>query len=120
MVDDIKLIFFPPQGVVQQKGIFPTDQVACRWQEKTGDFIDVITNESGITEIKKYSACGSLQRFVKLTQTAGRAYSSIELRGSGMLSYTLLMTLIDARPAETELPEKEKLKVKNNEKLRRR
>jgi hypothetical protein len=30
------------------------------------------------------------------------------------------MTLIEAQPAECELPGKEKLKVKNNEKSRRR
>ena len=80
----------------------------------------MIANKPESTEIKKYSACGSLKRHIKLTETAGNAYSSIELQGSGMVNYTLLMTLIEAQRVEGELSEKERLKVKNNEKLRRR
>src|SRR5450759_2024361 len=120
MIDDIKLIFFTPQGLMQKKGNLPDGSTACRWQEENGDFIDVIANKPKSTEIKKYSACGRLKRHIKLTQTAGNAYQSIELQGSGIVNYTLLMTLIEAQPAEGELPGKEKLKVKNNEKLRRR
>jgi TusA-related sulfurtransferase len=120
MIDDIKLIFFPPQGLLQQKGNLPDGSTACRWQAQNGDVIDVIASKPEITEIKKYSACGRLKRHIKLTQTAGNAYQSIELQGSGIVNYTLLMTLIEAQPAECELPGKEKLKVKNSEKSRRR
>lgn len=108
MIDDIKLIFFPPQGLMQQKGNLPDGSIACRWQEANGDFIDVIANTPEITEIKKYSACGSLKRHIKLTRTLGNAYSSIQLRGSEMVDYTLLMTLIEAQRAEGELPGNEK------------
>jgi hypothetical protein len=120
MIDDIKLIFFPPQGLLQKKGNLPDGSTACRWQEENGDFIDVIASKPESTEIKKYSACGSLKRHIKLKETAGNAYSSIELRGSGILNYTLLMTLIEAQRSESELPGKDKSKVKNNEKPRRR
>ena len=120
MIDDIKLIFFTPQGLMQKKGNLPDGSTACRWQEENGDFIDVIANKPESTEIKKYSACGSLKRHIKLTQTAGNVYSSIELQGSGMVNYTLLMTLIEAQRAEGELPVKEKSKVKHNEKPRKR
>jgi hypothetical protein len=120
MIDDIKLIYFTPQGLMQKKGNLSDGSTACRWQTQNGDFIDVISNKEENAEIKKYSACGSLKRHIKLTQTAGNAYSSIELQGSGILNYTLLMTLIEAQQAESELPGKEKLKVKNNEKPRRR
>jgi len=120
MIDDIKLIFFPPQGSMQQKGNLPDGSIACRWQSQNGDFIDVIANTPEITEIKKYSACGSLKRHIKLTQTAGNAYSTIELQGNGMVNYTLLMTLIEAQRTGGELPVKEKLKEKNDEKPRKR
>jgi hypothetical protein len=120
MIDDIKLIFFPPQGLLQQKGNLPDGSTACRWQAQNGDVIDVIASKPEITEIKKYSACGSLKRHIILKETAGNAYSIIELQGSGILNYTLLMTLIEAQPAEDELQVKEKLKVKNNAKPRRR
>ena len=120
MIDDIKLIYFTPQGLMQKKGNISDGSTVCRWQEENGYFIDVIANKSENTEIKKYSACGTLKRHIKITQTAGNPYSSIELQGSGMINYTLLMTLIDAQPAESELPGKENLKVKNNEKPSRK
>jgi hypothetical protein len=120
MIDDIKLIFFTPQGLIQKKGNLPDGSTACRWQEENGDFIDVIANKPESTEIKKYSVCGILKRHIKLTETAGNAYQSIELQGSGIVNYTLLMTLIEAQPAENELPGKEKSKGKNNAKPRRR
>jgi hypothetical protein len=119
MIDDINLIYFTPQGLMQKKGNLPDGSTACRWQAQNGDFIDVIANKPQSTEIKKYSACGSLKRHIKLTQTGGNDYSSIELQGSGIINYTLLMTLIEAQPAESKLTGK-KLKVKNNEKPRRR
>jgi hypothetical protein len=103
MIDDIKLIFFAPAGKIEQKGNLPGGATACRWQEENGDFIDVIANKPETTEIKKYSACGSLKRHIKLTETAGNAYQSIELQGGGIINYTLLMTLIEAQPAESEL-----------------
>jgi hypothetical protein len=119
LIDDIRLIYFNPQGLLQKKGNLPDGSTACRWQEENGNFIDVIAAKQESTEIKKYSACGGLKRHIKITQTARYPYSSIELQGSEMVDYTLLMTLIEAQPAESKLPGK-KLKVKNNEKLRRR
>lgn len=102
LIDDIRLIYFNPQGLLQKRGNLPDGSTACRWQEENGNFIDVIAGES--TEIKKYSACGSLKRHIRLTQKAGNPYSIIELQGSEMVDYTLLMTLIEAQPAEGKLP----------------
>lgn len=110
LIDDIKLIFFTPEGLVQKKGDLPDGSTACRWQTQNGNFVDVIATKPGITEIKKYSASGSLKRHIKLTQKAGNPYSSIELRGSETVDYMLIMTLIEAQPAD-RLPE-EKVKGK--------
>ena len=118
LIDDIRLIYFTPQGLLQKKGNLPDGSTACRWQEGNGNFIDVIAGKPESTEINKYSACGNLKRHIKLTQQTGNPYSIIELQGSEMLDYTLLMTLIDAQPADGKLPKK--IKVINNEKLRRR
>src|SRR5664280_2303951 len=54
MIDDIKLIYFPSQGVMQKKGNLSDGSTVCRWKEKNGDFIDVIANKPESTEIKKY------------------------------------------------------------------
>lgn len=106
LIDDIRLIYFNPHGLLQKKGNLPDGSTACRWQAENGNFIDVIAGEPGITEIKKYSECGSLKRHIKLTQKAENPYSIIELQGSEMVDYTLLMTLIEAQPAEGKLPGK--------------
>ena len=61
MIEDIKLIFFAPEGEIQEKGSLPDGATACRWQEENGDWIDVIaTNPEGI-EIKRYSAVRQLE-----------------------------------------------------------
>ena len=111
LIDDIRLIYFNPQGLLQKKGKLPDGSTACRWQEENGNFIDVIAGKPESTEIKKYSVSGSLKRYIKITQKAGNPYSIIELQGSEMVDYTLLMTLIEAQPVKT-------IKGKNSEKQR--
>ena len=106
LIDDIKLIYFAPQGLMLKKGNLDDGSTACRWQEENGNFIDVVAVKPESTEIKKYSECGSLKRHIKLLQVSGNPYSSIEVKGSGIVDYTLLMTLIDAQPAVSELSEK--------------
>ncbi len=106
LIADIRLIYFSPQGLLQKKGNLPGESTVCRWQEENANFIDVIAGKPEITEIKKYSKCGRLKRHIKLTQTTGNPYSIIELQGSEMVDYTLLMTLIEAQPATGKLPGK--------------
>jgi hypothetical protein len=120
MIDDIKLIFFTPQGLLKEKGSLPDGSVACRWQVQNGDFIDVIATTPESIEIKKYSECGSLKRHIKIRETSGNAYASIELQGNEIVNYRLLMTLLEARPAEGELMGKGKSKAKNDAKSNRR
>jgi len=111
LIDDIRLIYFNPQGLLQKKGNLPDGSTACRWQEENGNFIDVIAGKPESTEIKKYSVGGRLKRYIKITQKTGNPYSIIELQGSEMVDYTLLMTLIEAQPVKT-------IKGKNSEKKR--
>ena len=113
LIDDIRLIYFNPQGLLQKKGNLPNGSTICRWQEENGNSIDVIAGKPEITEIKKYSACGSMKRHIKLTQKAGNPYAIIELQGSEMVDYALLMTLLETQPVDGKLQGK-KLKGKNN------
>ena len=106
LIDDIRLIYFNPQGLLQKNGNLPDGATACRWQEENGNFIDVIAGKLESAEIKKYSESGSLKRHIKLTQRDGNPYSIIELQGREMVDYTLLMTLIEAQTAEGKLPGK--------------
>ncbi len=103
MIDDIKLIFFAPAGKIVEKGNLPGGVAVCRWREKNGGWIDVLSNQSKGIEIKRYSSCGSLKRHVKFGKTDKNIYQNIELTANELYSYSLLMTLIEAQPAKEKL-----------------
>jgi hypothetical protein len=107
MIEDIKLIFFAPEGKIQKKGTLPDGAAVCRYHEEKRDWIDVIENKSEGTAIKRYSSAGILKRHVKFNKTAGNIYQSIELQANETFNYSLLMTLIEAEPVESELLQKE-------------
>ena len=102
MIEDIKLIFFAPEGKIQKKDNLPDGAAVCRYLEENGDWIDVITDKSEGTAIKRYSSAGILKRQVKFNKTTGNIYQSIELQANETLNYSLLMTLIEAQPVEGE------------------
>jgi hypothetical protein len=102
MIEDIKLIFFTPEGKIQKKGNLPDGTAVCRYLERNGDWIDVITDKSEGTAIKRYSSVGILKRQVKFNKTAGNIYQSIELQANETFNYSLLMTLIEAQPVKSE------------------
>ena len=106
MIEDIKLIFFTPEGKIQMKGNLPDGTAVCRYREENGDWIDVIADKSEVMTINRYSSAGILKRHVKFNKTAGNIYQSIELQANETFNYSLLMTLIDAQPAESELLQK--------------
>jgi len=109
MINDIKLIFFAPEGNIRTKGNLSDGANICRWQEKSGDWIDVIARLPEGIEINRYSAYGSWQRKIKLIRTAENVYQSIELMAKETFNYSLIMTLIEAEPIEGDL-KKEKTK----------
>jgi len=100
MIEDIKLIFFAPEGKLQAKGNLPDGANACRYKEENGDWIDVINDKSEGTVIKRYSSDGALKRLIKFNKTTGNIYQSIELQANETFNYSLLMTLIEAQPVE--------------------
>ena len=100
MIDDISLIFFPPEGELQQIGTLADGSTICRWQEKGGYIIDVIAKQPEGIDINKYSAYGGLKRRIKLNPRGDNIYSSIELTAHEFLNYSLIMTLIEAVPVE--------------------
>jgi hypothetical protein len=106
MIEDIKLIFFTPEGKIQKKGNLADGAAVCRYLEGNGDWIDVITDKSEGTAIKRYSSVGILKRQVKFNKTTGNIYQSIELQANETFNYSLLMTLIEAQPVKSELRQK--------------
>jgi hypothetical protein len=102
MIEDIKLIFFAPEGKFQVKGTLPDGATACRYKEENGDWIDVINDKSEGIVIKRYSSAGSLKRQIKFNKMAGNIYQSIELQANEAFNYSLLMTLIESQPTKSE------------------
>jgi hypothetical protein len=103
MIDDIKLIFFAPEGKLQIKGYLPDGAAACRYSEGNGDWIDVSVNKSEGTEIKRYSSSGILRRQIRFNKTGGNIYQRIELRANEQFNYSLFMTLIEAQPVKNKV-----------------
>ena len=107
MIEDIKLIFFTPEGKLQRRGYVADGSIVCRYREENGEWIDVIENKSEGLQIKRYSASEILKRHIKFKKTAGHIYQSIEMQANESFSYSLLMTLIEAQPVIGELIQKE-------------
>jgi hypothetical protein len=103
MINDIKLIFFAPEGKIKARGILADGARVCRYQEENGEWIDVAERQPEGIEIKKYSSYGNLKRQIKLNRTAENPYQNIELQAKELFDYSLLMTLIEAEPLEGEL-----------------
>ncbi|MGV8056902.1 MAG: hypothetical protein AB2L12_02550 [Smithellaceae bacterium] len=103
MIEDIKLIFLAPEGEIRTQGILSDGARICRWQGKSGDWIDVIARLPENIEINRYSAYGRWKRKIKLSLTSENVYSNIELTARETFNYSLVMTLITAEPAEDEL-----------------
>ena len=100
MVEDIKLIFFEPQGKIEKIGMLPSGETACRWRTINSDTIDVLKTGNGLPEVKRYSGSGRVKRYIKFSGLTNGFYESIELRAQELVSYTLFMNLVEARPAE--------------------
>jgi hypothetical protein len=107
MIEDIKLIFFAPEGKIHKKGNLPDGTTACRYHKENGDWIDVITDKSEGISIKRYTSDGILKRQVKFNKTTGNIYQSIELQANETFNYSLFMTLIEAELVKNELLQKE-------------
>jgi hypothetical protein len=103
MIDDIKLIFFAPEGELQQIGTLADGSTICRWRGEGGYWVDVIARQPEGIEINKYSVYGGLKRRIKLNRTEDNVYSSIELTANEFFNYSLIMTLIEAVPMEGEM-----------------
>ncbi len=103
MIEDIRLIFLAPEGKIMTKGSLSDGAEICRWQTKSGGFIDVVARQSESFEINRYAASGDWKRRVKLKHSAENLYQNIELTAKDAFDYSLVMMLIESEPAENEL-----------------
>lgn len=96
MMDDMELIFLEPAGVLAGKGVFAGGEVVCRRRQEHGGWVDVVAGHDGRIQIRRYSKCGALERTVRLNSNSRDAYKTIELQSAGLMSYSLMMNLIES------------------------
>ncbi|RLC20631.1 MAG: hypothetical protein DRI57_04360 [Deltaproteobacteria bacterium] len=103
LMNDIRLIFFRPDGQFIESGISDNGAYVCRYKNNDSRIIDVITNHDNTWEIRKYNKDFSLMRSVKAYPPGQESSLSqkmipgkLELTAHGSQRYALILELIKA------------------------
>lgn len=104
LIDDIRLIFFPPDGPLIASGTSDDGAFVCRYRTERGMMVDVVIYEDHHWEIRQYDQDSRLIRALKTEpDTRGSAGSQhpiparLELTALGPSKYVLTLDLIEAR-----------------------
>ncbi len=100
MIDDIRLIFFKPNGVFSQSGNLKDGSHACRYTDKDNSVTDLITTPDNHLEIRKYDKNLELARSVKTSSDKEMIPERLELTAYGDNPYALKLKLIKYEKAE--------------------
>jgi len=99
LMDDIRLVFFEPEGLLAIAGRFENGAPACRYVEPDGGTIDVERREDQTWALRRYDSAKRLTRTVTAGQPTGTGAgfpATIELEAHGSQNYKLVMTLVEA------------------------
>lgn len=99
LMEDIKLIFCKPEGVIQNLGCSNNGSRVCRYSDETGEIVDIIVNSDNTWAIKKYNKYNRLKRFVQVDSIHKKTGvpGKIELKGFGSRQYFLTLDLIEKK-----------------------
>ncbi len=105
MMDDIKLMFFKPEGSLYESGSCGDGSHVCRYKNGDNSVIDVITKSGCDWEIRQYSPGGTLIKTVKADHCKRVPGSPdkigfpgrIKLASFGINRYALAFELIEAK-----------------------
>lgn len=104
LLNDIKLIFFSPEGQLIQSGIAEDGSSICRYKTDSGKIVDVIGRNKNLWEIRQYNDNSDLSRSVRAYPDSKRAVKKQEaipgrlvLTAYGSPGYSLILELIEAR-----------------------
>jgi hypothetical protein len=104
LIDDIRLIFFPPDGPLIKTGRSEDGAFLCRYRTERGMTVDIVIHEDQLWEIRQYDQDSRLIRSLKTDpDTRGSAGSQnpiparLELTAFGPSKYGLTLDLIEAR-----------------------
>jgi hypothetical protein len=104
MVEDIRLIFFPPDPCCLAAGFTPEGQSICRYPRPDGGTEEIRPGSDGAWEIRRYAPDHRLLRRVAPIpggdlQLAGLP-ARVELQAPGLAGYRLVLRLVEAMPME--------------------
>ncbi len=104
LMEDIRLVFFAPEGPVVATGTLPDGGAVRRHRLPDGGTVDVELLPGADWRIRRYDASDTLTRTVRARHGPNDQHGfpeSIELTASGGQDYRLTMTLLEAVPAES-------------------
>ncbi len=105
LMDDIKLMFFKPDGQIIEAGMLSSGEYVCRHKSNDGHFVDIVTNNVCAWEIRRYTPSAALRKTIKASHCKTlpgsngiRIPGRIELDDRGANGYSLTLELIGAKP----------------------
>lgn len=97
LVDDLMLIFLPPENPPEIWGKMKDGVFACRFPEDSGGTRDVVLPAAGPWEVRRYSPRGGLKKTLKAETDNNRSIPDhMILKTHGVLGYDLVLTLVEA------------------------
>lgn len=106
LMEDIRLVFFEPEGPVIAAGLLANGSFAQRHPSPDGGVVDLAWHPDGTWELRRYGPDHRLNRSVRASGPCGSGAAlpeRVELRAHGNPTYKLVMTLVEAvaidRPA---------------------
>lgn len=105
LMEDIRLIFFEPQGPVVAAGKLDSGASACRRETPDGGSVDLARTRDGQWELRRYDSAGRLTRTVSPLAAAGKGDGfpeTVALTAFGDQGYQLVLTLVEAVAVESE------------------
>jgi hypothetical protein len=101
LVEDLMLIFLPPDNPPETWGKMAGGAFVCRYPEKSGGTRDVVLPPAGPWEVRRYSDRGCLKKALKADNNRSIPDHLI-LKTHGVLGYDLALTLVEAEHLSPE------------------
>ncbi len=96
IIHDVRLILFPPRGIVTEAGPAADGSLVCRYRTEDGE-TDVVMKPDGSTEVYVFDESGQRARLVTFgSERKAGVPAGASLTGYGMFKYSLDLDLIEA------------------------
>jgi hypothetical protein len=102
MMEDIRLVFLPPEGRLEDAGVIEDGSSLCRYEVGEGGILDVIVHRDDAWEIGTYSSPYERVRKIRAFDLKKGIPGILELTTFKGRTYALKMTLLDAEPVTPE------------------